>query len=81
MEDEVVKDYSKPKIHSEITSKIKVKVGDLVQALNGEQTIEGRITREYGMDNDILNIEFKKNNGYARTAIGRMHILKVLQSV
>ncbi|MBV4429468.1 hypothetical protein [Clostridium tyrobutyricum] len=81
MEDEVVKDYSKPKIHSEITTKIKVKVGDLVQALHGEQTIEGRITREYGMDNDILNIEFKKNNGYACTAIGRRHVLKVLQSV
>jgi hypothetical protein len=57
-----------------------VNMGDFVQALHGENIINGTITREYGMDNEILNIEFKGNNGPAATAIGRRHILKILET-
>lgn len=57
-----------------------VGVGDFVQALYGENVISGIITREYGMNNEILNIEFEGKNGPAVTAIGRRHILKILET-
>ena len=52
----------------------------IVQALYGENVISGIITREYGMNNEILNIEFEGKNGPAVTAIGRRHILKILET-
>ena len=57
-----------------------VGVGDFVQALHGDNVINGTITREYGMNNEILNIEFEGENGPAATAIGRRHILKILEA-
>lgn len=85
MEDEIVTNYlnkkNNVKVPSQIvTSKIEVEVGDLVQALHGTENIEGRITRKYGMDNDILNIEFKRGNSLVCTAIGRRHVIKILSS-
>lgn len=57
-----------------------VKVGDYIRARYGTKVIEGKITREYGMNNEILNIEFMRNNAIAVTAIGRSFIIKILKS-
>lgn len=54
----------------------RVKTGDFVQALHGKEVIEGTIVREYGLGNEILNIDF--NNGTKHTAIGRRAILAIL---
>lgn len=54
----------------------KVKPGDFVQAQHGKELIEGTIVREYGLGNEILNIVF----GNKHTAIGRMHVVKILKS-
>jgi hypothetical protein len=56
----------------------KVKAGDYVQALHNKETIEGRITREYGLGNEILNIIFA--NETKHTAIGRKTVKKILKS-
>lgn len=78
IENEVIKDYM-ININPSIANIGKlVKTGDLVQAFYGKRIIEGRITREYGLGNEILNIDFKDKNGLATTAIGRKHILKIL---
>ncbi|WP_073393165.1 hypothetical protein [Clostridium magnum] len=47
-----------------------------LQALYGKEAIEGTIVREYGLGNEILNIDF--NNGTKHTAIGRRAILAIL---
>lgn len=54
----------------------RVGIGDFVQAMHGKKVIEGRIIREYGLSNTILNIIF--DNGKKHTAIGRRHVLKIL---
>lgn len=51
-----------------------VKLGDFVQAMYGKEVIEGKIIREYGLGNEILNIIFDNKH----TAIGRSHVLKIL---
>lgn len=56
----------------------RVKPGDFVQAQHGKAIIEGTITREYGIGNAILNIAF--DNDKKCTAIGRMHVVKILKS-
>lgn len=57
-------------------SKIRVKTGDFVKALNGRNEIEGVISREYGLNNEILNIVF--DNGKKHTAINRRAVLAIL---
>jgi hypothetical protein len=54
----------------------RVKAGDLVQALYGKEVIEGNIVREYGLSNEILNIEF--DNETKHTAISRRAVLAIL---
>ncbi|ACQ52997.1 hypothetical protein [Clostridium botulinum] len=54
----------------------KVKPGDFVQAQHGKELIEGTITHEYGIGNEILNIVF----GNKHTAIGRIHVMEIIKS-
>lgn len=54
----------------------RVKPGDFVQAQHGKELIEGTIVHEYGIGNEILNIVFDNKH----TAIGRMHVVKILKS-
>ncbi|GAB6149860.1 hypothetical protein [Clostridium novyi] len=57
-----------------------VKVGDKVQAYRSKsEIIEGTITREYGLGNEILNISFKRGDVGAATAIGRRQVIKILE--
>lgn len=58
-----------------------VKVGDLVQATIGKSLVEGRITHEYGMGCEILNIDFIRNGTKFRTAIGRKAVKAILENV
>lgn len=53
-----------------------VKPGDFVQAMYGKEVIEGKIIREYGLGNEILNIVFDNKH----TAIGRRHVIKILKA-
>lgn len=54
-----------------------VKIGDIVQAYRGKEIIQGEIIREYGINNQILNIIF--DNGKKHTAIGRRAVIDILQ--
>lgn len=56
----------------------KVKPGDYVQAQYGAELIEGNITREYGLGDEILNISF--DNDTRCTAIGRTFVTKILKA-
>lgn len=55
-----------------------VKVGDIVEAQVGNKITTGKIVHEYGIGNQILNIEY--DNYKKHTAIGRIHVRKILQS-
>lgn len=70
-ESEVIKDNVAEDLHH---MQQKVKVGDFVQAMHGKEIMEGKIIREYGLGNEILNIVFDNKH----TTIGRRHVLKIL---
>lgn len=73
--------YMVPNKHIELSKSTedagrKAKVGDFVQALHGKKVIEGIIVHEYGLSNEILNIEF--DNKSKHTVIGRRAVLAIL---
>lgn len=72
------KEAKKPiKSNENIVDAARVKIGDYVKAyFSKDEIIQGVITREYGMNNDILNISF--DNGKKHTAIGRRAVIEVL---
>ncbi|WP_125153116.1 hypothetical protein [Clostridium rectalis] len=70
--DEVVKEDKEENL-KEIQAR--VKPGDYIQARYGKKLIEGKITREYGLGNEILNIVFDNKH----TAIGRTSVTKILK--
>lgn len=72
-EDEVIQEDAAEDLE---TIQRRVKPGDFVQAEYGKGLIEGTIVHEYGLGNEILNIVF----GNKHTAIGRMHVVKILKS-
>lgn len=57
----------------------KVEVGDYVKANYGRKFIEGTISREYGMGNEILNIRFSLNGKNCETAIGRKTVVEIIR--
>lgn len=72
-EDEVIQEDATEDLE---TIQRRVKPGDFVQAEYHKGLIEGTIVHEYGLGNEILNIVF----GNKHTAIGRMHVVKILKS-
>lgn len=53
-----------------------IKVGDKVEAWYGKELITGEIVHAYGLDKEILNINFDNNT--KQTAIGRQAVIKII---
>ncbi|MCR3760400.1 hypothetical protein KYB31_15590 [Clostridium felsineum] len=75
LKDEVIEDFTVQNVQNVGNL---VKVGDYVQAFIGKELMEGKITRTYGIANEILNISFKRNGVGTCTAIPRFMVQEII---
>lgn len=76
-QDEVLEDFTVEKNVGKL-----IKVGNHVTAEVNRRITNGMITREYGLGNSILNIDFTREDGKkAQTAIVRFAIKAILEKI